>query len=62
MRRFRSAAAIGLALSVVGLAGCESTPSLHLDPLSTNGRNGHAPVISYDATMHIETASRTAGD
>jgi Flp pilus assembly protein TadD len=62
MTRFQGATALLLALSVIGLVGCEDTPSLHLDPLATGGRTGNAPDVSYPAVMHIAAASRGAGD
>ena len=62
MTRFRSAAALSLVLSLVGLASCEDVPSLKLDPLAISGRDGSAPSISYAAVMHIAAASRSAGD
>jgi Flp pilus assembly protein TadD len=62
MTRFQSVAALSLALSLLGLAGCENAPSLQLDPLATNGRDGSGPPIKYPAVMHIADASRAAGD
>ena len=62
MRRLRRAVAICLTIGAFGLAGCETTPSLHLDPLATSGRTGSAPDIGYDGVMHIADASRSAGD
>jgi len=62
MRRFQSAAAFTLVLSLIGLAGCQDTPSLHLDPLATNGRDGSAPSVGYDGVMRIAAAARRAGD
>jgi Flp pilus assembly protein TadD len=62
MTRSTSVAALCLALSVVGLTGCEHKASLDLDPLATNGRTGGAPDLSYPAVMHIAAASRAAGD
>jgi Flp pilus assembly protein TadD len=35
---------------------------LHLDPLSTSGRDGNAPEITYPALMHIAGAAHSAGD
>jgi Flp pilus assembly protein TadD len=60
MRRLGSAALVCLAL--IGLAGCESVSSLHLDPLTTNGRDGSAPPVTFDSVMRIAAASRSAGD
>jgi Flp pilus assembly protein TadD len=62
MTRFKSATALALIMSVIGLSGCENAPSLQLDPLSTRGRDGSAPAISVPAVMHIAAASRVAGD
>jgi Flp pilus assembly protein TadD len=62
MRRFATAAALGLGLGLLGLTGCEDTPSLHLDPLTTTGRDGNAPQLGYDAVMRIAVASRSGGD
>ena len=62
MRRCQSAAVLLLVLGAISLAGCQDAPSLHLDPLATNGRNGDAPDIGYAAVMHIAAASRAAGD
>jgi Flp pilus assembly protein TadD len=62
MTRFWSASVPFLLSSIIGLAGCETTPSLHLDPLETSGRTGSAPDVGYDGTMHIANASRGAGD
>lgn len=56
------AVALSVALSVVGLTGCEDKASLHLDPLATDGRTGSAPDLGYPAVMHIAAASRSAGD
>lgn len=60
--RFRGLSAALLALSVLGLAGCQDTPLLHLDPLSVSGRTGSAPEISYSGVMHIAAAARSEGD
>jgi Flp pilus assembly protein TadD len=63
MTRSKSAAALSLIVcSAFGLAACETTPSLNLDPLSVNGRTGSAPDLGYPAVMHIANASRGAGD
>lgn len=62
MTRFPSVAALALAWCLIGLAGCEDTPSLHLDPLASGGRAGNAPDLTYPAVMHIANASRSAGD
>lgn len=62
MTRLKSVAALSLALSLIGLTGCENKASLNLDPLATNGRTGSAPDLSYPAVMHIAAASRSAGD
>ncbi len=63
MTRLESVAvALSLALSVVGLTGCEDKSSLRLDPLATDGRTGSAPDLRYPAVMHIAAASRSAGD
>ena len=60
--RFRGLSVASLALGALGLAGCQDTPSLRLDPLSVSGRTGNAPEISYNAVMHIAAASRSSGD
>jgi Flp pilus assembly protein TadD len=62
MRRLGSAWFLCLALSLVGLAGCEETTSMHLDPLNTGGRDGSAPAVSFDSVMRIAAASRASGD
>jgi len=62
MRRLRGAASLCLALAVVGLVGCENQPTLQLDPLSVNGRDGSAPPVSYEAVMRLAAASRGNGD
>jgi Flp pilus assembly protein TadD len=62
MTRFGSALALSCTLSLIGLAGCQATSSLRLDPLATNGRTGDAPDLGYPAVMHIADASRSAGD
>jgi Flp pilus assembly protein TadD len=62
MRRFRSVIAIGLLSGMAGVAGCQDSPSLHLDPLVTDGRSGNAPQLGYPAVMRLAAASRTAGD
>jgi Flp pilus assembly protein TadD len=62
MRRLSSAARLCVALSLIGLAGCESLSSLHLDPLTTNGRDGSAPPVTLDSVMRIAAAARSAGD
>jgi len=60
--RFDRAAALCVALGLIGLTGCEQTSSLHLDPLSTQGRDGNAPAVSYAAIMHVAAATRGGGD
>ena len=62
MRRFQNLTALSLLLGLTGLTGCEVMPSLHLDPLSVSGRDGNAPVVSFEATMRIAAATRGAGD
>jgi Flp pilus assembly protein TadD len=62
MRRVAGAAVLCLGFGLIGLTGCQDTPSLHLDPLSTSGRDGNAPQIGYDAVMRIAAAARTGGD
>ncbi|HTZ35037.1 MAG TPA: tetratricopeptide repeat protein [Stellaceae bacterium] len=62
MRRNHRASLLGLVLALSGLAGCQDTPSLHLDALAINGRTGNAPVLDYAAVMHIADAARGAGD
>jgi Flp pilus assembly protein TadD len=62
MRRLAGAAVLCVGLGLLGLAGCQDTPSLHLDPLTTNGRDGNAPNLGYDAVMRIATAARVGGD
>lgn len=62
MRRLATVAALGLGLGLLGLTGCEDTASLHLDPLSTSGRDGNTPQLGYDAVMRVANASRSAGD
>jgi Flp pilus assembly protein TadD len=62
MRRLTSAGVLCFGLGLVGLSGCQDTPSLHLDPLSTSGRDGDAPKVGYDGVMHIADASRASGD
>ena len=62
MRRFRSAAALSLVLSAIGLAGCQESSSTGLDPLAIGGRTGSAPDVGYDGVMRIAAAARSAGD
>lgn len=62
MTQFRRAAALCAALSLIGLQGCEDVSSLHLDPLSTQGRDGNAPAVTYEAIMHVADAARSGGD
>jgi Flp pilus assembly protein TadD len=62
MTRFCSALAACLTISAFGLAGCETTQSLQVDPLAVSGRTGSAPDIGYDGVMHIAAASRSSGD
>jgi Flp pilus assembly protein TadD len=62
MRRTRCVFALGLLSGLIGLAGCQDVPSLHLDPLSTDGREGNAPDVGYPAVMRVAAASRAAGD
>jgi Flp pilus assembly protein TadD len=61
-RRLANGAVLCLGLGLLGLAGCQDTASLQLDPLTTSGRDGSAPQVGYDAVMRIATASRAAGD
>jgi Flp pilus assembly protein TadD len=49
-------------VGLMGLTGCQDTQSLHLDPLSTSGRDGNIPDLGYDAVMRIADASRSNGD
>ena len=60
--RFERAAVLCAALALISLTGCEQTSLLHLDPLSTQGRDGNAPVVSYAAIMHVAAATRRGGD
>ncbi len=62
MKRFKMGLALCVAVNLAGLTACENIASLSLDPLATSGRTGSAPAVSYDAAMHIATASRSAGD
>ncbi|HVH78081.1 MAG TPA: tetratricopeptide repeat protein, partial [Stellaceae bacterium] len=62
MRRVQSAAALTLIVCLIGVTGCETTTSTHIDPLAVNGRTGNAPEIGYDGVMHIANASRSVGD
>ena len=62
MRRLAGARALCLGLGLIGLAGCQDTASLHLDPLTTSGRDGNAPQVGYDGIMRIADASRASGD
>ncbi len=62
MRRLGGATALYLVVGLVGLAGCQDTQSLHLDPLTTSGRDGNMPDLGYDAVMRIADASRANGD
>ena len=62
MRRLGSATALCLCFGLMGLTGCQDTQSLHLDPLSTNGRDGNIPDLGYDAVMRLADASRANGD
>ena len=62
MRRIQTAAVLSVIVGAIGLVGCESSPSLHLDPLAINGRDGSAPEVGYDGVMRIAAASRSAGD
>ena len=61
MKRFDAAAAVLFALGLVVLAGCEDSP-FRLDPLSTNGRDGGGPPVSYAALMRIGAAAHAGGD
>jgi Flp pilus assembly protein TadD len=61
MRRGSKATIRSLALSLIGLAGCQTTPNLQLDPLSTSGRDG-GQTISYAAMLRIAAAARAGGD
>ncbi|HXP04868.1 MAG TPA: tetratricopeptide repeat protein [Stellaceae bacterium] len=62
MRRLGSATMLCLWFGLMGLTGCQDTQSLHLDPLTTNGRDGNMPDLGYDAVMRLADASRTNGD
>jgi hypothetical protein len=53
MKRIGHAALVCTALSTIGLTGCEEVTSFRLDPLSTQGRNGNAPTVTYDAIMRV---------
>ena len=61
MIRFTLVAFVLSALSSVGLVGCEDAP-WHLDPLSTNGRDGGGAPLDYGTLMHLGAAARAVGD
>jgi len=52
--------ALVLALSLLGLAGCDSAPALHLDPLSTSGWDGGE--VSFATVMRLAAVARASGD
>jgi Flp pilus assembly protein TadD len=60
-RRPKKAAARILALCLLGLTSCETTPALQLDPLATRGRDGGTQV-TYPAVMRVAAAARSGGD
>jgi Flp pilus assembly protein TadD len=62
MRRFEPLAVLCVALSLIGLSGCEDATQLRLDPLSVAGRDGGAPPITYVSVMHVAAAARSGGD
>jgi Flp pilus assembly protein TadD len=65
MRRVGGAVALGLALGLgglMGLTGCDDTRTMQWDPLTTTGRNGSAPALTFEAVMHIADAARAGGD
>jgi Flp pilus assembly protein TadD len=62
MRRFEPLAVLCVALSLVGLPGCEDATTLQLDPLSVSGRTGNAPPITYEGVMRVAAAARNGGD
>ena len=61
MKDFSASAVLLFRLTVLLLAGCESSP-VHLDPQSVNGRDGGGPVPSYPMLMRIGAAARSGGD
>jgi Flp pilus assembly protein TadD len=62
MRRFEPFAVLCVALSLIGLTGCEDATTLQLDPLSVSGRTGNAPPVTYDGVMRVAAAARNGGD
>jgi Flp pilus assembly protein TadD len=50
------------ALGLIGLSGCEQVSTLRLDPLTTDGRDGNAPPVSFSAVLHIADVASSAGD
>ena len=61
MKDFSASAVLLFRLTVLLLAGCESSP-VHLDPQSVNGRDGGGPVPSYPMLMRIGAAAHSGGD
>jgi Flp pilus assembly protein TadD len=55
------ARSLPVAFVLAALAGCEPFPA-HIDPVSTNGRDGAGVTPSYDALLRIGTAARSGGD
>ena len=55
------ARSLPVAFVLAALVGCEPFP-VHIDPVSTNGRDGAGVTPSYDALMRIGTAARSGGD
>jgi len=61
MKDFSASAVLLFRLTVLLLAGCESSP-VHLDPQSVNGRDGGGPVPTYPMLMRIGAAAHSGGD
>jgi Flp pilus assembly protein TadD len=62
MKRFDAAASAFFMVGLAALGGCSETPSLRIDPLTIDGRDGGGKPITYDGVMRLGAAAHASGD